>query len=226
MTVAISNVQNPSTVAQTNSTATPQAKDKTQLNKDDFMKLLIAQLKNQDPNAPVDAKEFVTQLSQLTSVEQLTNMSTQLKSLQMATTSLVNNQASGFVGKMVEANGEKLYLGDLGGASSAVSLTNMAETVTVTVRDDKGEVQRTLKLNGVKPGLTPVSWDGNNDKGERVKAGSYTMSVEAKDKNGQPVVSSAQIAGVVSSVSYENGFPELVVGDARVALANVTSIKQ
>jgi flagellar basal-body rod modification protein FlgD len=226
MTVAISNVQNPSTVAQTNSTATQQVKDKTQLNKDDFMKLLIAQLKNQDPNAPVDAKEFVTQLSQLTSVEQLTNMSTQLKGLQMATTSLVNNQAAGFVGKMVEANGEKLYLGDLGGASSAINLTKGAEEVTVTVRDATGQAQRTLKLSGVKAGLTPITWDGNNDKGERMAAGSYTMSVEAKDTDGNAVVSSAQIMGIVSSVSYEHGFPELVVGDARVALANVTSIKQ
>ena len=226
MTVAISNVQNPSTVAQTNTTASQQVKDKTQLNKDDFMKLLIAQLKNQDPNAPVDAKEFVTQLSQLTSVEQLTNMSTQLKSLQMATTSMVNNQASGFVGRQIEANGEKLYLGDLGGASSAVNLNKGAETVTVTIRDATGQAQRTIKLSNVKAGLTPITWDGNNDKGERMSAGSYTMSVEAKDKDGTAIASSAQISGIVSSVSYEHGFPELVVGDARVALANVTSIKQ
>ena len=225
MTVAISNVQNPSTVAQTNTPAS-QVKDKTQLNKDDFMKLLIAQLKNQDPNAPVDAKEFVTQLSQLTSVEQLTNMSTQLKGLQMATTSLVNNQAAGFVGKQIEANGEKLYLGDLGGASSGINLPQAAETVTVTVRDAQGQAQRTIQLNGVKPGITPITWDGNNDEGERLAAGSYTMSVEAKNKNGDPVIATGQIKGIVSSVSYEHGFPELVVGDARVALANVTSIKQ
>lgn len=225
MTVAISNVQNPSTVAQTNGFAQP-AKERGALSKEDFMKLLIAQLKNQDPQAPVDSKEFVTQLSQLTSVEQLTNMSEQLKNLQLATTSMMNNQASSFVGRQIEANGSKLHLGASGGASSGIQLMQPAQEVTLTIRDAQGQAQRVLELGSTKAGLTPVDWDGNADNGERLAAGAYTMTVEAKDKDGNPVVSSAQISGIVSQVSYERGFPELVVGDARVALANVTTIKQ
>jgi flagellar basal-body rod modification protein FlgD len=224
MTVAISSIQNPSTVAQTNNGT--KLTDGPAMGKDDFMKLLIAQLKNQDPNSPVDAKEFVTQLSQLTSVEDLTNMSNQLKSLQLATTSLVNNQASSFVGKNVEADGSKLYLGGSGGASSGINLSQAAATVTLTVRDDKGQPQRTIQMTNIKAGITAIDWDGNNDQGDHMAAGTYTMSIEAKDKAGKLVSSSAQVAGIVNSVSYENGFPELVVGDARVALANVTSIKQ
>lgn len=225
--MGISGVNNPSSVAQTNSLNTQGAvQDKTQLSKDDFMKLLIAQLKNQDPEQPVDAKEMVTQLATLGSVEQLTNMSTQLKSLQLSTTSLVNNQASSFVGKQIEANGSKLYLGDAGGASSGINLSLPAETVTLSVRDDKGQVVRTMELGKTAAGITPVSWDGNADSGERLPTGQYTITVEAKNKDGGPVVADAQIKGIVSSVSYEQGFPELVVGEARVALANVTSIKQ
>ncbi|HEX6240440.1 MAG TPA: FlgD immunoglobulin-like domain containing protein [Polyangiales bacterium] len=225
--MGISGVNNPGSVAQTNSlTKQSPVQDKTQLGKDDFMKLLIAQLKNQDPEQPVDAKEMVTQLAQLGSVEQMTNMVTEMKSLQLATTSMANHQASSLVGKSIEANGSKLYLGDAGGAASGINLTLPAETVTLTVRDDKGQVVRTIEQSKTPAGISAVSWDGNNDNGERMPKGQYTLTVEAKNKDGGPVVADAKIRGLVSSVSYEQGFPELVVGEARVALANVTSIKQ
>jgi flagellar basal-body rod modification protein FlgD len=223
MNVAISGVQNPSGVAQTN---TVTSGDKMTMGKEDFMKLLIAQLKNQDPNAPVDAKEFVTQLSQLTSVEQLTNMSTQLKGLTTATTGLVANAAGDFVGKNIEANGSKLYLGEQNSPASAISLTQAADDVVVTIRDDKGQAIRTIDRGFTKAGTTAISWDGKDDNGERANPGTYSMTIEAKTKAGAPVVASAEIKGIVTKVSYEQGFPELVVGDAHVALANVTSIKQ
>lgn len=226
MNVGISGVNNPGSVAQTNSLATQSTvQDKTQLGKDDFMKLLIAQLKNQDPQQPADAKEMVTQLAQLGTVEQMTNMVSQMQSLQLATTSMANNQASSFVGKNIEANGSKLYLGDAGGAASGVNLTQPAETVTITVRDAAGQVVRTIEQGRTPAGISPVNCDGNNDNGERMPTGQYALTVEAKNKDGGPVIADAKITGVVGSVSYERGFPELVVGEARVALANVTSIK-
>jgi flagellar basal-body rod modification protein FlgD len=225
MIVAIAGISNPGSLAQTN-TQTAAAKDKTKLDKDDFMKLLIAQLKNQDPEQPADAKEMVTQLAQLGSVEQMTNMVTEMKSLQLATTSMASNQAIEFVGKSVEANGSKLYLGASGGATSGINLALPAETVTLTVRDAQGQVVRTMEQGTTPAGISAISWDGNSDTGERMTAGQYTLTVEAKNKDGGPVMADAKIKGTVSSVSYEQGFPELVVGGARVALANITSIKQ
>lgn len=200
--------------------------DKTKLGKEDFMKLLIAQLKNQDPNSPVDAKEFVTQLSQLTSVEQLSNMSNELKNLQLATTSMVNNQATGFIGKSIEANGSKLYLGASGSANSGINMTQPADSVTVSIRDANGQLVRSQELRGLKAGVTPFGWDGFSDAGERAAAGQYSMTIEGKNAAGDPVIGSAEIKGVVTKITYEQGFPELVVGEARVALANVTTIKQ
>jgi flagellar basal-body rod modification protein FlgD len=217
------NIINPNTGVNAGSAV----QDKTKLGKEDFMKLLIAQLKNQDPNSPVDAKEFVTQLSQLTSVEQLTNMSNELKNLQLATTSMVNNQATGFIGKTIEANGSKLYLGASGGASSGINLAQAAAKVTISIRDANGTVVRTQELpTGAKQGVSSYTWDGFNDAGERAPAAQYSMTVEAKNGAGDPVIASAEIKGVVSKITYEQGFPELVVGEARVALANVTTIKQ
>jgi flagellar basal-body rod modification protein FlgD len=222
--MAVGNVQNTSALAQQASNAT--STSKSALDKDAFMKLLVAQLKNQDPLNPADAKEFVTQLSQLTGVEQMTSMSDKLGALQTATTSLVANQASTLVGKNIEGDGKNLYLGgnSTDKANSSFRLTNGADDVTVTIRDGDANVVRTVKIAGTQSaGVQPFSWDGLNDRGERMEAGKYTMSVEAK-LAGKAVGADALIAGTVSSVSYERGFPELIVGKASVALANVTKI--
>lgn len=215
------NVQNPATLAQT---PTTQAESAPTLGRDDFMKLLIAQLKNQDPLNPMDARESITQLSQLTSVEELRSMSDRLRSLQGAMSSMVDNQASGLIGKRVEADGSQLVLGQQGGAGSAITLSAGAEQVTLTVRDAEGEVVRTMELGRQLAGSLPVEWNGMLDGGTRAEPGSYRLSVSAKDGDGNPIEVSAQVKGTVGSVSYEQGYPELVVGGARVALASVTSI--
>ena len=130
------------------------------------------------------------------------------------------------MGKRIDANGSKMYLGGSGGAASGINLTQAADKVTLTVRDAKGQTIRTMELGAKPVGMTAVNWDGNNDSGERQTAGTYSLTVEAKSKSGGPVVADTKISGIVSQVSYEQGFPELVVGGAHVALANVTSIKQ
>src|SRR5262245_18529589 len=84
------------------------------LGRDDFMKLLVAQLKNQDPNNPVDTKELVTQLSQLTSVEQLIKIDARLQSLEKATNSSAANQSVGLIGKRVEGEANTVELSATG----------------------------------------------------------------------------------------------------------------
>jgi flagellar basal-body rod modification protein FlgD len=224
--MAIGNIQNTSTLAQTTSTtATPTPTDANGgLGKDAFMKLLIAQLKNQDPLNPTDAKEFVTQLSTLTSVEKMGAMADQLGALQVATSSMVANQASNLVGKSIEGDGKTLYLGESGAATSGINLSEGASSVTMTIRDAKGVAVRTIKDGAAAPGTHAFSWDGKLESGERAPTGKYSLEVTAKNASGASIAANAKIAGVVTAVSYERGFPELLVGNTSVALANVTKI--
>jgi flagellar basal-body rod modification protein FlgD len=222
--MAVGNVQNPSTLAQATPTTQSSTASAGAIGKDDFMKLLIAQLKNQDPSSPADPKDFVTQLSQLTGVEQMTNMANQLSALQTATTSMVANQASGLVGKRIEADGKTLYLGDQGPASTSYNLSANAKTVEIKVYDAAGNNVHAETVDTVSVGQHEFKWDGNNDQGVRGNPGSYTIAVSATDANGKNVIADTTISGAVTKVSYERGFPELYVGSATVALANVKTI--
>lgn len=197
-----------------------------QLGKDDFMKLLVAQLKNQDPNSPVDTKEMVTQLSQLTSVEQLEKMSAKLDTLTAATNSSAANSSSALIGKTITGVADTVHLTTTGGVAGAVNLLQNATKATVSVLNSSGRVVKTIDLTQTSAGPHPINWDGSTDSGERAEAGQYTLQVAATDGTGAPVDTDMSVSGIVSQVFYENGYPELSVNGARVPLTNLTSISQ
>lgn len=196
------------------------------LGRDDFMKLLVAQLRNQDPDNPVDTKELVTQLSQLTSVEQLISMNDRLESLEKATNTSSANQSAGLIGKTVSAEQNKINLSATGVSATAVNLQRDAAKATVSVSNAAGRVVRTFDLTNTKAGQQKIEWDGRGDDGIRAAEGTYTVNVTATDANDQPVDASMSVSGLVTGVSYENGYPELVLGTIRVPLSGVTSIGQ
>ena len=198
--------------------------DMNAMGRDAFMKLLVAQLRNQDPEAPVDSKEFITQLSQLTSVEQLVTMSDRLASLEVGMASLANTQVAGIVGKTVVAETKSVNLEDGGTASLPVTLGSRAAKVVATFRNDAGEVVGKVELGDTYPGTRSISWNGIGPDGVRVPAGRYRVEVSATDAAGRPVDANTRIRGQVSEISYANGYPEVVVGGARVMLGDVTSI--
>lgn len=196
------------------------------LGRDDFMKLLVAQLKNQDPNNPLDTKELVTQLSQLTSVEQLISMNSRLQTLEAATNSMAANQSSSLIGKTIEAKNDSVNLKSTGSVSTAVNLGSGADKVTVKVSNEAGRVVKTFDLIDKTAGQKTVSWDGMTDSLERAVPGQYRMEIVATDPAGNPVQADMTVSGVVNGVSYENGYPEVVLGTTSVPLSNVTSIRQ
>lgn len=195
------------------------------LGKNAFMKLLTAQLKNQDPLNPTDSKEFVTQLSQLTSVEQLTNMDQRLQALEIATAGVGNTQAVGLMGKTVTADGSSLRLGQVGGVSADYNLTAPAD-VKIKILNSNGQVVSTVNVGTASTGPHTFQWDGTDGNGQRLPQGRYEMQVEAKDAAGNPAGAVSNYTGVVTNISYENGYPELMIGDRRIMLGDVMTVQQ
>jgi flagellar basal-body rod modification protein FlgD len=223
--MAINNVSGTGNSAATEAPIEVKTGDKA-LGREDFMKLLIAQLKNQDPNDPVDTKEMVTQLSQLTSVEQLVQMGTKLDTLTAATNSSAANSSAALIGKSVTGVADTIHLGATGGAETAVKLSQDAAKAKVSVVNEAGRVVRTFDLDKMNAGNQPIKWDGKTDGGERAASGKYTFQVDAKDKNNVPIETDMSVQGIVGGVFYENGYPELDIGGSRIPLTNVTSISQ
>lgn len=205
-------------------TGAEETDDRTALDRDAFLKLLVTQLENQDPLDPMDSREMITQLSELSSVEYLMGIERKLGSLELAGAGSANTEAASLVGKEVVVDGSGMSYDGAGAATASYTLPAAASSVSVTVRNAAGEVVNVAELGARGAGQHDFNWDGSTAAGGRGEPGNYRISVAAVDQNGQSLVTSTDVRGVVQSVSYENGFPELRIGSTSALLGDVRSI--
>ncbi len=194
------------------------------MGKDEFLKLLMAQLEYQDPMSPMADHEFVAQLATFSGLEQQMVANERLGELQLSQLSSGNAQLAGFIGKDVVARGDTITLDDGPAAPIAVKLDGPASQVRVTVRDASGSVVSVIEGGPRAAGGNDIAWPGTDGSGNPLPPGNYTVSVDAKDGNGQPVSASTLITGVVSGLSFENGYAELLVGSRRIQPADIISV--
>lgn len=195
------------------------------MGKEDFLKLLMAQLAHQDPLNPMENAEFVAQLAQFSSLEQLMGVNQNLGLIQVGQVGMTNGQVASLIGKEVEANGSNLTLTQQGPAGISFDLGGVAQSVEVRIRDAQGNVIRTLNLGERTPGLNTVTWDGRDSMGNLVQPGSYSVEVQAKDATGGEVAASTRIKGVVTGVTYQGGVPQLEIGGTTVRVGDVIAIR-
>jgi flagellar basal-body rod modification protein FlgD len=187
------------------------------LGQDAFLKLLMAQLQNQDPLQPTDGTEFVTQLAQFSQVEQSVAQSTTLGNIATQLQGLSNANASDLVGKTVTVSGSGVQWNGTFATTANVTLAGPAQQVQVSIQDSQGNVVRTMSLGAEPPGALAVTWNGANDSGQPTPAGSYTVQVTATSAGGAPVPVSSSVTGVVTKVSYDQGYPALTLSSGAVA---------
>lgn len=199
--------------------------DDQSMGRDDFMKLLVTQMQNQDPLDPMDAREMVSQLSELASVDELRGINHRMAVLEIGVAGMANTQTAGLVGKTVSADGAGILLPETGSATGVYELDARASEVEIVIRDAAGRTVRTLEAGEGFPGGHTFDWDGLDDTGERLPSGRYSVEISAKDSAGNPVAAETKVSGLVTGVSYDNGYPELIIGEARVLLGDVTSIE-
>jgi flagellar basal-body rod modification protein FlgD len=194
------------------------------LGKDDFLKLLMAQIQFQDPMQPMADHEFVAQLATFSSLEQQMLSNDRLLQLQLGQLSNGNAELSGFIGKEIVAKGDTLAIGSDGVPSIPAQLDGDASSVTVTVRNADGDVVSTFEAGPQTAGSHELAWSGKDASGNPLPAGNYTVAIEAKDGDGNPVGASALTRGTVTGISFENGFAELLIGSKRVRPADILSV--
>jgi flagellar basal-body rod modification protein FlgD len=194
------------------------------LDKEAFLKLLVAQLSHQDPLSPMEGTEFVTQLAQFSSVEQQITQSSKLDLISLQLRGLASNEAAALVGQTVTVKGESTVSYDgTNVEGSKVSLVKATSDVTVNVRDAEGNVVSTKTYENLAAGPLPEGfWDGKAN-GVPAKPGEYTVEVVGKD--GKPVETSSRVTSVVTQVSFEKGYPELVLANGmKVAVSELISV--
>lgn len=191
-----------------------------------FMKLLVAELKQQDPSDPMQARDMVAQLASLTSVQKLTTIDQKLGSLGDGSAASASVQSASLIGKKVTASTNRVTLNSTDTPVGNYKLAGEANAVSIDIVDSQGQVVRSLDAGKQGNGAQSFQWDGRDNTGKRVSNGAYNFNVKATDSKGGLVPVSTEVSGLVSEITYENGAPEVVVGGAQVSLADVTSIAQ
>lgn len=193
------------------------------MGKDQFLQLLVTQLQNQDPTQPMQNTEFVAQLAQFSSLEQLQNVNSNLTTGILLNQSVNNSLSTSLIGKTIEAQGNTLTYaqGDKPELSFKLSADANAK---VDVVDANGKVVATIKADGLKAGQNKVTWDGMTSDGTAAPAGDYTFKVTATDTKGNAVTSSTLVQGRVTGVEFDNGATYLLVGSHKYQLSDVTQI--
>lgn len=180
------------------------------LGRDAFLKLLVAQLRHQDPLKPQDDSAFVAELAQFSSLEQTMGINDRLDLLSAQNQGLQNSQVVALVGKEATVRGS-LVTSDGSGIGIPVSfkLDGATDKTTVTIVDQSGRTVRTLDLGAKGSGLTRVTWDGRDDAGNVQPAGTYKVTVQAASAAGAAVAVSQETKGLIQAVSFDKGYPVL-----------------
>jgi flagellar basal-body rod modification protein FlgD len=190
------------------------------LGKDDFLKMLVAQLQNQDPLNPLDGADFTAQLAQFSSLEQLSNMNTQLEVLNLYQASLNNAQSVNLIGKEVTARGDGIKV-EGESADLAYNLSEDASNVTIKIYDKDANLVDTIELGSQQEGENSVAWDCSD-----VAQGDYTFEISAIDANGDEIPVYTIITGQVTGVTFKDGSPYLSVNGQDIPFGNIISVNE
>lgn len=200
------------------------------LGKDEFLRMLIAQLENQDPLDPMEDKEFISQMAQFSSLEQMQNMNANLEENlnwnYLLSQTINNTMSTSLIGKDVKASGNQFYLDEGSDAALNFKLDAFAAEATISVYDGAGELVDTIKVHNLGAGDQTVRWDGLAQAGDRAPMGEYTFEVSAKTVDGKDIYATPYIFGKVDGVQYVDAQAYLVVNGAQVPLSDVIEVGQ
>lgn len=155
--------------------------------RENFMTLLVAQLKNQDPLNPMENAEMTSQLAQINTVSGIEQLNETMTGINGQIEQGKFMQATSLIGKAVLVPGERVLVGEGAPTPFAMEFNRPADSVKVNILDGAGQIVRTLDLGGVNAGMQTVEWDGKLADGSVAPDGAYRFQVEATDADGRNV---------------------------------------
>lgn len=207
--------------ANTSSSSTDQASEIANT----FYKMLTTQIQYQDPLNPMENTEFTSQLAQLSSVEQLQGVNTNLTYLQMYMASINNSQALSFIGKEVNASGNTVYWDGTNSSEINYSLSSDAARVVINIYDQNNNLVKTYHEGERDKGEQSLTWNGLDNDGEEVSEGTYKFSVLATNAEGKTVSSTTMLSGKVDGLTFDEGVTYVTVNGQKIAIGDIISIK-
>ena len=212
--------------------ATPVKKKDDGLGKEAFLKLLVEQLKNQDPLEPMDGTDFTAQLAQFSSLEQQSSMNDNLEMLQDYSATLNRLSTLNMIGKNIEYDGSGSGSAVINGDGQPIpldfELADNAQKVVIDIYNSEGGRVDSIELGYFDMGKQSFNWNGKDSEGNSFPVGNYTFNVTARDEMGQLVKSTVNGSGEVKGIETDphNGNTVLVLSDGtRVGIDQVLGVK-
>jgi flagellar basal-body rod modification protein FlgD len=182
---------------------------------DRFMKLLVAQMKNQDPLNPMDNAQMTSQIAQINTVGGIEKLNTTVTSLLSAFTRMQAQSATDLTGRQVLVEGDELQLQD-GRAQGGVLLESAADKVAVEILDKAGQVVATVLMGATAAGSRSFEWDGRLDDGTQATDGSWRMRAVSVSNGGLAQAQTLGVATVRAITQDPSGAVRLDLGKAGV----------
>ncbi|MFI4889210.1 MAG: flagellar hook assembly protein FlgD [Steroidobacterales bacterium] len=192
----------------------------------DFLTLMLAQLKNQDPTSPVDSNTFLTQLAQLSEVQGITQLNTSFSGLSSSLVSGQAMQASSLLGHQALVGSSTATLASTGATvTGAITVPQTSSQVTLNISNSSGVLVQQINLGAQPAGLTNFSWNGTLGNGSQAPAGQYKLSAQVAGVASGTAVST-YVNGTVESVTMGAGASGLTLNVAGLGSVPFSSVQQ
>jgi flagellar basal-body rod modification protein FlgD len=189
-----------------------------QINQADFLQLITAQMKDQNPLSPSDPTQFVTQLEGMSQVSAMQSMQTSMQASAIMT-------GTTLIGRSILAPGSQATLATGGGIAGAVQAPAGTSNLTVSVQDSTGATVDTFAVTPAVTGLTSFTWGGATSTGTKAAAGTYTIGVNAT-VNGTTQPLNPMVVNKVDSVLVDptTNAVDVETANGTVPLTSIVSV--
>jgi flagellar basal-body rod modification protein FlgD len=210
----------------TGSTGSTPATNGTTLGGTDFLTLMLAQLKHQDPTSPVDSNTFLSQLAQLSQVQGITALNTSFSALSSSISSSQALQASSLLGHQALVNTSTATHTAGAAVTGAVNVPQTTSQVVLNISDSSGALVGQINLGAQSAGLASFSWDGTTAKGTQAPAGTYTLTAQYAGATKGGTAATTLVNGTVESVSMGAGSTGLTLNVSGIGSVPFSSVQQ
>lgn len=205
---------------------TPLKAEKDKSEKNEFLQLFVTQLRNQNPLEPRDGAEYLGQLAQFSTLEGIRNMETAFNKIASSLNSNQALQASSLVGKNVDVKTDNgLYVQGMN-VKGSIEVPPFASSVQMEIRNEQGEVVKTVKMDSAEKGEVAFVWDGLDDNGNPQPTGVYKFIAKANVHGQETNIDTYLSANVDSVTINKNGQPVTlnVSGYGKISMDDIKTI--
>jgi flagellar basal-body rod modification protein FlgD len=195
-----------------------------ELGKEDFLRLLVSQLENQDPLNPSDPTEFTAQLAQYSSLEQLTNINKSMESINTLSEEFGRLSALSLIDRSMVINGNTFDF-DGQNADMGFSFQDSVESVTLYIRNENGQSVAQMKVNSPVSGENWVGWDGTDSNGRQAPSGKYTFSAIGVDAQGNEIHGQPLVESRITGADFSDSDYTLLTDSGPVEISDITRVK-